>query len=155
MEVMMRGEIKREIEREIELAKLMVKDLKKLWSSYATKAFLAKQERESRQAKKGFLEYETVEELIDAWGGAYIDEDTYYRGIEYFENLNKPPQQSVIEQHRTNIKEILNRYEGTLLELNDELNPPTKVKEENAFERRERELRDERCKNITLNELLK
>ncbi len=50
---------RREIETEIELSKLMIKDLERLWKSYAKKALVAKQERELRQDKKGFLEYES------------------------------------------------------------------------------------------------
>lgn len=146
----MTQEDKREIEREIELAKLMAKDLEKLWKSYAKKAQAAKEERERRQEKKGFLEYKTREELVEAYGWGVIDEDTYRRGLEYFENLKKPPERSVIEIHRSRIKELVNRYKGTIIELEDELNPPEKEREENAFEKRERELREERVEAMNL-----
>lgn len=150
----MTNEVRNEILRELESAELMVKDLKRIWKSYAKKALIAKTERELKQDKKGFLEYETLDELIDGYGWGNIDEETYYRGLEYFENLKKPPQKSVIEEHRANIKELLSRYEGTVIELNAELNPVEKVKEENAFERREREEREEQNSDIALNELL-
>lgn len=150
----MTNEVRNEILRELESAELMVKDLKRIWMSYAKKALIAKTERELKQDKKGFLEYETLDELIDGYGWGNIDEETYYRGLEYFENLKKPPQKSVVEEHRANIKELLSRYEGTVIELNAELNPVEKVKEENAFERRERELREEQNSDIALNELL-
>lgn len=138
------AEDRHEIEREIELAQIMAKDLEKLWKSYAKKALAAKQERELRQEKKGFLEYNTVEELTDAYGWGAINEETYYRGRQYFENSNKPPELSVIEEHRKRIKELIGRYKGTVRELLEELNPPEKKQEENAFDKRERELRDER-----------
>lgn len=140
----MTQEVKHEIERDLELAKLMVKDLEKLWKSYAKKAQAAKEERERRQEKKGFLEYETREDIIEAYGWGNIDEDTYRRGLEYFENLEKPPEKTIIEMHRNRIKELVNRYKGTIIELEEELNPPEKKHEENAFEKRERELREER-----------
>ena len=137
-------EDKLEIKQEIELAELMVKDLEKLWKSYAKKAQAAKEERERRQEKKGFLEYETLEQLIEAYGWGYIDEETYNRGRQYFEDLKKPPERSIIEIHRSRIKELVNRYKGTVIELEEELNPPEKKREENAFEKREREIREER-----------
>ena len=110
--------MEKEIELELELAKLMVKDLEKLWKSYAKKALQAKQERETRQVKKGFMDCETREELIDLYGYGEIDEDTYNRGLDYFDNPEKP-EMSTIELHRKNIKEILSRWKGTVIELQD------------------------------------
>lgn len=147
--------MKKEIERELQLAEMMAKDLKKLWKSYAKKALIAKTERELKQDKKGFLEYETVEELQDGYGWGEVDEDTYYRGIEYFEGLKNPPREDVIEDHRKNIKNLLDGYEGLVLTLSAELNPTEKVKEENAFERRVREEREERNASFALNDLLR
>lgn len=143
-------EDKREIQREIELAKMMSSDLEKLWKSYAKKAQAAKEERELRQEKKGFLEYETVQELIDGYGWGCIDEETYKRGLEYFENLKKPPERSIVETHRSRIKELVNRYKGTVIELEEELHPSEKKHEENAFEKREREIREERVSAMKL-----
>lgn len=137
-----------EIERELEIANLMVKDLQRLWESYARKALVAKQERELRQEKKGFLEYETERELIDAWGGAYIDEETYRRGLAYFENLKKSPTLSVVERHRKNIGALLNLWKGTVSELNGELYPEESELEENAFEKMDRQEREERYRNM-------
>lgn len=139
---------KQEIERELELAKLMAADLEKLWKSYAKKALASKQEREYKQRKRGFLEYDRVEDLIDAWGGAYIDEDTYYRGLAYFEAQNKPPELSVIEAHRKNIKDLLERWKGTIRELDEELCPPNKGPKENAFEKMARLEREERYRSL-------
>lgn len=133
----------------------MAKDLEKLWKSYAKKAQAAKEERERRQEKKGFLEYETLEELIDAYGYGVIDEETYYRGRQYFESLKKPPERSIIEIHRNRIKELVNRYKGTVIELEEELNPPEKKREENAFGKREREIREERVAAINFAETWK
>lgn len=143
-----------EIKTEIEVAELMVKDLKRLWNSYAKKALIAKQERELKQDKIGFLEYESVEELHDGFGFGDIDEDTYYRGVEYFESLKNPSKQSSVEEHRKNLKDLIKLWEGTIIALNEELNPTEKAQKENAFERRERELKEERNSNILLNELL-
>lgn len=151
----MNSSVTQEIKRELELAELMVKDLKRLWQSYAKKAFAAKQERELKQDKKGFLDYETVEELQEGYGWAMIDDETYQRGIEFFENLKKPPQKSIVEGHRANIKELINRYEGTVIELKSELNPIEKAKEENAFQKRERELREQKHSALVLSDALR
>ncbi len=145
---------RREIETEIELSKLMIKDLERLWKSYAKKALVAKQERELRQDKKGFLEYESYEELHEAYGGGYIDEETFYRGMEYFKNLNKPPELSVVEKHRQRIKEMLNKEKGTLKELSEELNPPETPLPLTGFEAYDLAKQAERSKELELNELL-
>ncbi len=133
-----------EIKEELELAEMMVNDLQRLWNSYAKKALVAKQERELKQDKKGFLDYDTEAELIEGYGWGSIDEETYRRGLDYFENLKAPPKLSVIEQHRNKIKGMLNNWKGTVKELQEELNPVEKRQQENAFQKRERELREER-----------
>ena len=145
---------RREIEQEIELSKLMIKDLERLWKSYAKKALIAKQERELKQDKKGFLEYETYEDLHDAYGGGYIDEETFYRGVDYFKNFGKSPELSVIEKHRQRIKEILNREKGTLKELSEELNPTEKAMPPSGFEAYDLAKQAERLKELDLNEVL-
>lgn len=134
------------IEEDLELAKLMVSDLEKLWNSYAKKALQAKQERETKQAKKGFLDCETKEELIDLYGYGDIDEETYQRGLDYFDNPEKP-KLSVIELHRKNIKELLGRWQGTVKELQEELNPQI-PQTETVFEKMDRLDREERYKNL-------
>lgn len=144
----MKNKIIIELELELEAATLMVKDLDKLWKSYAKKALMAKQERELRQEKKGFLEYENENELADGYGWAEIDEDTYNRGIEYFENLKKPPVLSVIEQHRKNVLELLNLWKGTVSELRNELHPTEIIPEENAFDKLARLEREERFQEM-------
>lgn len=147
-------EIKKEINEAIELAELFLKDIEKVWKSYAKKALEAKQERERKQEKKGFLEYETKEELIEAWGYESIDEETYYRGLEYFENLKKPPELTVIEKHRGRLKRLIDIEKGTILELKAELEPEEKKHVETAFERAERLEREEKLSTLRLNEAL-
>lgn len=134
------------IEEELELAKLMVKDLEKLWKSYAKKALQARQERETNQVKKGFHDCETKEELIDLYGYGDIDSETYQRGLSYFDTPDKP-KLSTIELHRKNIKDMLNRWKGTVNELKEELNPSVKDTE-NIFEKMDRLEREERYKNM-------
>ncbi|MEG2429031.1 MAG: hypothetical protein RSA99_01480 [Oscillospiraceae bacterium] len=140
----MNKDIENEIKEELQLAELMVKDLQRLWNSYAKKALIAKQERELKQEKKGFMECENIEELADAFGYGEMSEEIYYKGLEYFENADKPPKQSIVELHRKNIKKILDNWKGTVKMLNDELNPPEKKEEETVFEKIEREEREER-----------
>ncbi len=146
---------KDDISEELELAEMMVKDLNKIWKSYAKKALEAKQAREIKEEKKGFLQYETVEELInEGWGFGEIDEDTYYRGLEYFESLKAPPKISVIEQYRNRIKEMISNWEGTINELNEELNPTNKKPEENIFDKMDREERQKKQEGLMLNEYI-
>lgn len=116
------------------------------------KALEAKQERELKQEKKGFLEYETKEDLIEAWGYSSIDEETYYRGLDYFENLKKPPELSVMEKHRERLKRLIDIEKGTIIELKAELEPEEKKAQENAFERAERLEREERNSNLIISE---
>lgn len=150
---MMSPEERKEARIELELARLMVKDLEKLWKSYAKKAQAAKEERERRQEKKGFLEYETLEELTEAYGYAVIDEETYIRGQDYFKSLsNKAAERSLTETHRERIKELLNRYKGTVEYLEEELDPPKDKDPENGFEAYDREQRNKRCEEMRTRE---
>lgn len=146
---------KREIAEDIEISEMFVKDLERLWKSYSKKALIAKQERELKQEKKGFLDCETKQELIDLYGYGEIDDDTYYRGLDYFDSLNEPPELSAIEKYRVRLKDLINREKGTIKELNDELNPVEKKQpEENAFDRYDRLRREERNKELSLSDAL-
>lgn len=133
------------LEQELDLAKLMVKDLDKLWKSYAKKALEAKQE------KKGFCDCETKEELIDLYGYAEIDDDTYRRGLDYFDSPKKP-NLSLIELHRQNVRELLDRWRGTIKEIEDELAPPEH--KETVFERLDREEREAKAEYMRGQEAL-
>ncbi len=139
---------KKEIIQEIEITELLVKDLKRLRSSYANKAFKAKQERELKQDKKGFLDCNSIPELQDLYGYGDIDEATYRRGIEYFESLNVPVELSTVERYRLKLKDMISKAEGTIKELNDELNPTEKVTPENIFKKMDREEREQRYKSM-------
>lgn len=152
---MTEAEIRKDIKECIELSELFIKDIEKAWKSYAKKALEAKQERERKQEKKGFLEYETKEELIEAYGYDSIDEETYYRGLEYFENLKKPPELTIIEKHRERLKKLIDVEKGTIIELKAELEPEEKKHKENAFERAERLEREEKLSALRLNEALR
>lgn len=143
-----------EMELEIEVAELMAKDLEKIWKSCAKKAQDAKLEREKRQEKKGFMDCETVAELQDAYGYDAIDEETYYRGLDYFENLKKPPVLSVVEAYRRELREKANGYKSTANMLREELDPTPKAYVENAFERLEREEREGKLKYMQEQEAL-
>jgi len=146
--------IVQEIKEEIALSEMFLKDLEKLWKSYAKKALVAKQERELKQEKKGFLNCETIQELIDLYGYGEIDKETYYCGLDYFNSLNKPPELSIVEKYRAKLKELINREKGTIKELNEELNPVEKQPEENAFDRFDRLKREERNQALKLSDAL-
>lgn len=145
---------KQEIRNDIVISEMLIKDLNKVWKSYAKKALIAKQERELKQEKKGFLDCETERELIDLYGWGEIDEETYRRGLDYFQKINKPPELSIVEKYRKRLKELISREKGTIIELNEELNPTEKVPEENAFEKYERLEREERYQAFSDNEAL-
>ena len=152
---MTEAEIRKDIKESIELAELMIKDLEKSYKSYAKKALEEKQQRELKKEKKGFLECETELELIELWGYGDIDEETYRKGLEYFENLKKPPELTIIEKHRQKLKELISREKGTIIELKAELEPEEKKHKENAFERAERLEREEKLSALRLNEALR
>ena len=144
----MTTEQKQEIERELGLATLMVKDLQKLWSSYSKKALIAKEERELRQEKKGFMDCENEYELMEAYGSDYIDEETYRRGLDYFENAKKPPTLSVVETHRKRIREYLDLWKGTVNERNEELCANEKQPEEDIFDKLARTEREDHYRTM-------
>ncbi len=150
----MTEEMKLEIQEEIEMAELMVKDLTKIWKSYAKKALEAKTERELKQEKKGFLDCENENELQELYGFGEIDDDTYHRGLEYFKNAKKPPKLSVIERHRKRVKDLLDNEKGTLIELKRELEPEEAKQEENGFEYYDRINREKRNGELRTQEVM-
>jgi hypothetical protein len=142
---------KNEIQIELDAAELMVKDLERLFKSYAKKALIAKQKRETKQDRKGFLQYETKDDLITAYGYADIDDETYARGLDYFNNY-KEVNTSAVEKHRENIKGLIRLWKGTISELSEEINPSAET--ENDLQRREREEREARLSDMQLSDAL-
>jgi hypothetical protein len=145
---------RKEIEQEIELANMMVADLDKIFKKYAKAAQAASEARlESIRCKK-YMGCENKQELIDLYGFGDLTRDEYYAGIEFFDGKEtRKKQLSLIERHRKNIKDIRDRWKGTVIELQDELNELDGVKSGKPMsylEQLERQERQERFEAMKL-----
>lgn len=147
-----------QIEQEIELAKMMAMDIDKVYKKYAKGALQAQQERLEKirnEKYHGCADAVELEELY-AYGDITIEE--YDAGRDWFnEQHTRMNQLSLVEQHRKNLRELRDKWKGTIAELQEELddiegNP--KVKELNAFERLEQEERTDRIAELRLQDCL-
>jgi len=139
---------KRDIEREIELAEMMVADLEKIFKKYAKAAQAEAEARQERIKSTKYFSCSNVEELQTMYGYGELTEKEYYAGLDFFEELKlSNTRKSLIEQHRQNVKELRDRWKGTVLELTDELaeldgvkkgKPLTYIEQLEAKERNER-----------------
>ncbi len=139
---------RQEILVELECAKLMVKDLEKVWKSYSKKAYQARIERERNSTNKLFHGCECEQELQDLYGFGEITEEVYCQGLEHFKEQKRPPILSTVEKHRANLKRLIASWKGSILELEQELDPVEKNPQLNAFEKLELEEKQERYKNM-------
>lgn len=113
---------KLEIEQEIELAKMMVADMDKVFKKYAKAAIEAEQKRQEKVRSEKYKDCDTGAELQELYGWGEITEDEYRSGLEFFDNKeNRLKQLSLVEKHRKNLKEIRDRWKGTITELQQEL----------------------------------
>ncbi len=136
-----------EIEQEIELAKMMAADIDKVFKKYAKAALAAEQARAEKFRNKKYKGCEDIQELQDLYGWGEFTEKEYQEGIEFFECWEEGKKQlSLIELHRKNLREIRDRWKGTVRELQEELDELNGVVKDtrNAFEKREAEERAER-----------
>lgn len=114
--------LKRDIEQSIELAKMMVTDIDKVYKKYAKAALKAAEDRAEKIRIESYRGCTTVNELHDLYGYGDITEDQYYEGKVFFETREeRKTQLSFIEQHRKNLKDIRDKWKGTVKELQDEL----------------------------------
>lgn len=146
--------INQDFEKDIELAKMMAADIDKVYHKYAKAALKAFEEREERIRNERYHGCADEEELRNLYGYAEITLDEFDKGRAFFESTEERKKQlSVIELHRRNLKEIRDRWKGTIVELQrerDEMNGIKKPMKLNAFEKRELELREERIAALTL-----
>jgi len=113
---------KQQIEQEIELAKMMVKDIDNVFRKYAKAAMTAAAERKEVIRKKKYRECENKGELQELYGWGGLTEEAYYAGLDFFDDLELSKNRlSLIEQHRKNLQEIRDRWKGTVNELREEL----------------------------------
>ena len=136
-----------EIEQEIELAKMMAEDIDKVFKKYAKAALQAQQDRTEKVRAEKYKDCENVAELQDLFGYGDITLDEYDAGRDFFESREERMKQlSLVEKHRKNLKEIRDRWKGTINELKEELNEIDGVVKDtrNAFEKLDDERRVER-----------
>ncbi len=140
---------KKEIEQEIELAKMMVADIDKIYKKYAKAALEKEKERLERIKNELYNGCENAQELQDLYGYGELTDDEYYGGVEFFQNKKERSMQlSLVEAHRKNLREIRDRWKGTIKELLEELDEiDGKPKDTTTYlEQLERQERDERYK---------
>lgn len=139
---------KQEIEQEIELAEMMAADIDKVYKKYAKAALEAEQKRLEAAKETIYMGCQDKDELQELYGFGDLTEEEYYGGIEYFDSMNtRKKQLSLIEKHRQNLKDIRNRWKGTVKELKEELEELGGVKVQqpmNYIEQLEQQERQER-----------
>jgi len=110
------------IEQEIELAKMMAADIDKVYKKYAKAALKAAQERTEKIRLEKYHGCVDVEELQNLYAYAEITLEEYDTGRDFFEEQQiRAKRLSLIEKHRQNLKDIRDRWKGTINELQQEL----------------------------------
>lgn len=124
--------IKRELEQEIELAKMMVADLDKIFKKYAKAAMAASEARAEKIRFEKYKDCINAQELQELYGWGEISEDEYQAGLDFFYTQeSRKSQLSLVEQHRKNVKELRDRWKGTAKELQQELDEVNGVVKDN------------------------
>ena len=145
-----------QIEREIELARMMAEDMDKVFRKYAKSALEAENRRTEKIRNERFMGCATERDLQDIYGYAGITEDEYYAGLEFLESREERKKQlSIVELHRRNVKDIRDRWKGTVRELQAELNELNGVIPDarNAFEKSEAAERADRAANMNARDM--
>lgn len=138
---------KREIDQEIELAQMMVADIDKVYKKYAKAALQAQEERLEKIRTEKYMECDTAEQLHELYGWGSVTLDEYEAGRDFFESReDRKKRLSFVEAHRKNLKEIRDRWKGTVIELQRELDEMNGVVEDKRtyVEKLEAEERAER-----------
>ncbi|MGE4213176.1 MAG: hypothetical protein AB7E42_00160 [Anaerotignaceae bacterium] len=143
---------KQDIEQGIELAKMMATDIDRLYKKYAKSALKASEDRLEKIRNESYHGCATVEELQDLYGYGAITLAEYDEGRDFIADMEERKKQlSLIEQHRKNLKDIRDRWKGTVKELQDELNEMNGVVKDNRtyLEKLEEEERAERYATLS------
>ncbi|MEA5084384.1 hypothetical protein SDC9_196859 [bioreactor metagenome] len=115
--------IKQDIEQDIELAKMMAADIDRLYKKYAKAALQASEERLEKIRNQSYHGCMTAEELQDLYGYGTITLAEYDEGLDYIaQREERKKQLSLVELHRRNLKDLRDRWKGTVGELRGELN---------------------------------
>ncbi|HBB28162.1 MAG TPA: hypothetical protein DC000_02745 [Clostridiales bacterium] len=113
---------KKEIEQELELAEMMVIDIEKIYKKYAKSAQTEAEKRQEKIKSIKYFDCNNQMELQELYGYGEITEEEYYTGIDFFKELElSKSRKSLIELHRQNIKELRDKWKGTVKELHEEL----------------------------------
>ncbi len=114
--------IKQDIERDIELAKMMADDIDKVYKKYAKGALQAQQERLEKIRNEKYHGCADAVELEELYAYGDITTEEYDAGRDWFnEQYTRMNQLSLVEQHRKNLKELRDKWKGTVNELIAEL----------------------------------
>lgn len=138
---------KHELEQEIELAKMMVADIDKVFKKYAKAALEAQQKRLEKIRLEKYKDCDNPNELQELYGWGELTEKEYREGLCFFEEKEtRWAQLSLIEKHRKNLRDIRDRWKGTVSELQQELNELNGVEKQQLsyveqLEKQEREQR--------------
>lgn len=144
--------LKKNIEQDIELAKMMVTDIDKVFKKYAKSALKSAEERAEKIRNESYRGCTTVEELHDLFGYDEITLAELDEGRAFFEAREERKNQlTFVEQHRKNLKDIRDRWKGTVKELQDELDKMNGVVKDNRtyIEKLETEERAERYATLS------
>lgn len=140
-----------EVEQELELAEMMVADLDKVFKKYAKSAQIEFDKRQEKIKSTKYFECSDVVDLQEFYGYGNITEEEYYAGLDFFKELElSKSRKSLIELHRQNIKEIRDKWKGTVKELQTELDEINGVVKDNRtyVEKLEAEERAERYSSL-------
>ena len=124
--------LKKEIEQDIELAKMMAIDIDKVYKKYAKAALKASEERIEKIKDQKYHGCSTREELQNLYGYDEITLAEFDEGIDFLESREERKRQlSLIETHRKNLKDIRDSWKGTVRELQDELDAMNGITKDN------------------------
>lgn len=139
--------LKQDIEQDIELAKMMVADIDNVYKKYAKAALKASEERAEKIKNEKYHGCTTDEELQTLYGYEEITLAEYDEGRNFLAaREDRKKQLSLVEQHRKNLRDLRDRWKGTVNELQDELDELNGVVEDKRtyLEKQEAEERAER-----------
>jgi hypothetical protein len=143
--------LKKDIEREIELAKMMAEDIDKVYKKYAKAALEAEQKKNEKIMQEQYKGCSSEAELQQIYGYGEITIDEYDAGRDFFVARDvRKSQMTLVAEHRKNLKDMRDKFKGTVNELQEELDEISGVKKDTRtyLEKLEAKERAERVKNL-------
>lgn len=115
--------LKNELEEEILLAEMMSIDIDKIYKKYAKSALEAEQKRVEKIKTEKYNGCSTFEELQNLYAYGEITLYEFDAGRDFLKLRDERMEQlSLVEKHRKNLKELRDKWKGTVKELQEELN---------------------------------